>query len=606
MEENRPSSRSDSTDETFNDTEEVFTGIGEALIAASSTQPQRIIRELLDTSDDEVFPRGLSNTEKIARLQELAKQRREREDALLDQQERDLEAQKEALDRERSETKALEELKQAEEAAAQARFLRAQALREREKELAQEQRLLTHRKDQVEKGNPGTGTDVWGRKAFMDIDGRQFSVRDVKVASQEAMESLFSRRVTDAGRHRELFGSEGLTLDATLTFKKIAQMGTLQLFGIRTMDPTYWASPTKYDKISHLPVMSLSGTTVFQKGFCTDLRWFLPANWGNISTLYGIVLALEQMELVYMVQASVEFEGMNRPFLRLTETEMMREADVPYLIHWLQSALDEFNEILRGRYLRGRPTFPEDLLSVHAVKRLWITMIGCITEFLSETKFRLFKERKLSPAVTNFSMKEDSSRAAAGSKDHKITRQHRVDDSSDEEDDDNDSNPEKNPRKTTPRKRKSKKKEAVVTPAKKVKVDQPPAETSPTPSRSLCGTHLMKLAGLGDACEHDPCRFTHASSLNSVNLDSLEACLHSNFGVKTGKAKCIKLWNVVCTRTKTTGRNLQDSHVFEWEAGTNENQNEPSQTPVGGRGRGGNGRPGRGATGRGRGGRGRN
>ena len=264
-----------------NETERAFVRIGGGLMDSQTAD----LIDPSDTSADDVPLTGLSNTQRIAQLLEINRRKREREEALLDQQERELEATQAELEREKTDTKALEDLKAAEEAAAKDRVLRAQRLREQKALLEQEQRLLAHRRNAIEKGNPGTGTDVWGKKAFMDVDGKQFSVRDVKVASQEAMESLFSRRVTDAGRHKELYGLEGLTLDTALISTRITQRGTLQLFGIRTVDATFWASPTKYDKVSHLPVMSTGGTAVFHKGFCTDLRWFLPSSWGQ-SRLY--------------------------------------------------------------------------------------------------------------------------------------------------------------------------------------------------------------------------------------------------------------------------------------------------------------------------------
>jgi len=137
-------------------------------------------------------------------------------------------------------------------------------------------------------------------------------------------------------------------------------------------------------------------------------------------------------------------------------------------------------------------------------------------------------------------------------KDRRTTQPSKPDNSSDEDDYDSGD-------KIKRIKKKTKLVGRETTPAKKSKTETPKPDTPATPSRSLCGTHLLKLAGLGSPCEHDPCRFTHATTLNAVNLDSLEACLNSNFGVKTGKTKCIKLWNNVCTRTKATDRTLPDT-----------------------------------------------
>ena len=485
---------------------------------------------------------------------------------------------------------------------------KAQAARDRKRKLEEETRVLSHQKQTLGQGTVRSlELDVYGRKSFSDVDGRTYSVRDIKSATIEAMDSLFSRRLTDIGRHDLLYGEDDVKLDSDLVRTVVVRMAQTQLFGLRVRDTTSWATSYWYNKVSNLPAMTEKGFKAMHTGHAVDLRWFLVGGWGPISDLNGIIKAMEQMEIVFMVQFSMEFEGMNQPFLEHADHDLVVQADVQYLVYWIQATLDEFNEIVRQRYVRICEGFPERLDTVTSVRNLWTFMLNRIYDHLDETKYRLFHAQLRSKTTQVFSMELDV--AASGGK-SKLTPKKRVsiktgDSSSDDDDSSSGSSVVSKSTKSRKRAKKDlsgattpKQKVAKVTPPKK----EPPAQNTPW-SRSYCGEHLRKLAGLGNGCTHSTaCRFTHVTSIGSADMELVNACMDSNFGCKLGKTKAIKLWNQICNRKKLTDQAWTTDHVFAWEeeadaASVQEDPSTPSQDVAGpGRGRGG----GRGANGRGR------
>ena len=429
-------------------------------------------------------------------------------------------------------------------------------------------------------GNRGSTPDIHGKKQFLDMDNVHFSVSDQKKAFGVAQASLLSRRLTEQGRHLTLYGEEGIELETKRIHEAIVCRGKLDVFGygsLTTEELVCWAPIEVYELVSELPAMSADGTHTLHSGEITHLGWFSPKGTPHPTKDLGVLRkTLEDMELVYMVQHSMVFQGMNEGLLASLLCIRNRYVNRDYIIYWIEGAMATFNRILRARYPTTIPSgWPSDVKSCANARRLWVYLMSRIDHNLEEFQQREFERTRAKHGIPTSSMKADMHRAR-----HGASSPHSRDSSDSEDDVLTDAPGKKRKRKST------RGKAAKTTGAGKVAATTPPKErvppvTPPPPVKekgppptkdkatpkenggAYCGAHLIGLLKLGPTCQYSTCKFVHLTDVSKAEMFRVDRSLCTGWGMKLGQALQLKVWNTMVGRT---GEGAKRVTSFEFKA----------------------------------------